>query len=100
MCSQQTMSGEAAITLPSRVDLTAVRDLGADFMDHDGQNLRVDASDVQHLGGLGLQLLMAAAQQWQDKQLDFQIAPRSEPFDRALNDFGISIDMLENRRDA
>ncbi|MFI0396094.1 STAS domain-containing protein [Paracoccus jiaweipingae] len=97
MCSQQTMPAAAAITLPARVDLTAVRDLGGDFLDHDGQNLRVDASAVQHLGGLGLQLLMAAAGQWRQRQLGFQVNPRSDNFDRALADFGVSLDMLENR---
>lgn len=81
--------GMACVSLPPRLDLTNVCDLAGDILDHDGQPLRLDAGMVEHLGGLGLQLLLTSATHWRERGLALHIAPRSAAFDAAMASFGL-----------
>ena len=86
----------ATLVLPARVDLAAVRGLAADLRARAGAALVIDASKVELLGGLGLQLLLAAGQTWSRAGRRLTFAPRSADFDRALAQFGIQVSQLEN----
>ncbi|MCL7464044.1 STAS domain-containing protein [Phaeovulum sp. NW3] len=84
------------LALASRLDLSAVQPLATALRERSGADLVIDASDVSHLGALGLQVLGAAAISWRAAGHRLQIAPRSDAFDAALQTFGIPLSALES----
>ena len=84
------------MTLPARLDLTAARRLMRDFRDRSGDPLTVDASQVDLLGGLCLQVLLAAVQDWRRRDVPLRYDPRSPAFLSALEQFGLSPASLEH----
>lgn len=85
----------ATLTLPARLDLTAARGLSADLRARADAALIIDASAVEVLGGLCLQLLLAGRQTWARAGLPLTLGPRSAAFDRALAQFGVAPAQLE-----
>ena len=83
----------AQLTLPARLDLTAAKPLAQDIAALTG-DLELDASQVTHLGGLCLQVLLAAAQSCQASGRGFQVTAPSEDFDAALSMFGVDPSQL------
>lgn len=61
----QDQSANPVINLPAVLDLRAVEPLKAALLEQRGQDLTLDASAVERVGGLGLQLLMSAVKTWQ-----------------------------------
>lgn len=80
----------ATVVLPRRLDLPAARPLARSLMEMAGQNLRIDAEGVGFLGGLCLQVLLAAGIEWRQSGKSLSIEPRSPEFDLALRQFGLS----------
>jgi chemotaxis protein CheX len=74
--------------LDAVLDLKAAGPLKAALLERRGEALQVDASQVQRLGGLCLQLLLAARRSWADDGQPLSITPRSQAFDDALGQFG------------
>jgi chemotaxis protein CheX len=64
------MSGE--IKLPKRVDLSSAMKLVSDLKSAEG-GIKVDVSDVDHLGTLGLQALIAAARHAKENGHRFEL---------------------------
>ncbi|WP_284163081.1 STAS domain-containing protein [Frigidibacter sp. SD6-1] len=87
--------GAAPVMLDRRLDLTAAAPLRARLLALRGQPVRVDASEVALLGGLCLQVLLAAAAAWRGDVRPFRIAPRSAAFDAALASFALPLSALE-----
>ncbi|RRN60648.1 STAS domain-containing protein, partial [Caulobacter sp. 602-1] len=59
----------AAIALPETLDLKAAAPLKAAFLERRGTAITVEADQVRRLGGLCLQVLLAARKAWdQDGQ--------------------------------
>lgn len=83
------------LTLPVRLDLPAARGLAADLRARAGAPLLLDASRVEVLGGLCLQLLLAARQTWARTGVPLAVGARSAAFDRALAQFGVAPAQLE-----
>ena len=83
----------AQLTLPARLDLTAARPLAQDLAALTG-DLDLDASQVTHLGGLCLQVLLASAQSCQASGRGFQVSTPSDDFDAALAMFGVDPSQL------
>ena len=54
----------AQLTLAPKLDFGAVKDLKTAVLDQVGNDLEIDASDVEHMGTLCLQVLLAAANDW------------------------------------
>jgi chemotaxis protein CheX len=79
-----------AIALDPVLDLNAAAPLTAALRQHRGRPLRLDASAVRRLGGLCLQVLLAADRAWGEDGCPLAIAPRSAAFDEALALFGAS----------
>ncbi|SDD63640.1 chemotaxis protein CheX [Paracoccus isoporae] len=77
------------LTLPARLDLTAARPLARDIAQMPGDIL-LDASAVTHLGGLCLQIILAARQHCKAQSRGFAIAAPSAEFAAALSIFGIA----------
>lgn len=77
-----------ALVLPAVLDLKAASPLKAALLDHRGGDVLIDASDVQRLGALCLQVLLAGARAWSEDGHAYRIEPRSDAFADALTLFG------------
>jgi chemotaxis protein CheX len=66
--------------LPQILDLGAAAPLQAELSAARGQPLQLDASGVERLGGLCLQVLIAAQAQWRADAVEFAIANPSAAF--------------------
>ena len=69
----------ALLTLPPALDLGAAMPLHALLLAHRGADLDLDAAGVERLGGLGLQLLLAARATWQADGMTLRILNLSAP---------------------
>ena len=74
----------AALTLPQVLDLRAAPPLRALLLAHRGADLDLDAAGVERLGGLCLQVLLAARGTWQADGMSLRIVNLSEPCRDAL----------------
>ena len=61
------------ITLPAILDLKAAGSLKAEIQLHAGSALDLDTSKVERVGGLCLQVLLAAAETWRAAGLPFRL---------------------------
>ncbi len=57
-----------------------------------GQDVSVSATRVKHIGGLCLQVLLAARQQWQADNRAFEVAGASDEFEAGLILLGLPRD--------
>ncbi len=85
----------AALQLAARLDLGAAKPLHAALLSRCGGDLVLDAGQVTHLGALGLQLLLSAAQSWRQAGHALAITPRTRAFDDALRLYGVPLDDLQ-----
>lgn len=89
-----------ALPLPPKLDLSQVGLLTTALRDRAGSDVVLDAGEVSHLGGLGLQVLLSAAQSWRSSGHSLSIQPRSEAFDEALTLFGVGLDAVQSQEAA
>ncbi len=66
--------------LPQVLDLAAATTLRTQLMERRGQKLALDGGEVERLGGLCLQVLIAARNQWRVDGVDFHIVNPSSAF--------------------
>jgi chemotaxis protein CheX len=78
----------AALVLGEVLDLNAATPLKAAFLERRGAAVEVDASGVRRLGGLCLQVLLAAKAAWSADGQAFSVTNASESFLEALRLFG------------
>ena len=76
------------VILPAILDLRAAGVLTSDLLARRGQPLTVDASGVERLGGLSLQVLLSAAKTWAADGLPLTFAPVSDAFVEQCRAFG------------
>jgi chemotaxis protein CheX len=77
--------------LPEVVDLVAVAPLRSDLIALRGEDVDLDASAVQRIGGLGVQLLLSAAATWRQDGRAFSAVRRSPAFEEALRLTGATL---------
>ena len=68
------------LTLPAFMDLRAAGTLARDLLALRGRPISLDASAVERLGGLGLQVLLSARLTWQADRNSFALVEASEAF--------------------
>ena len=78
----------ARLALTEVLDLNAATPLKAAILDLRGSALEIDACAVRRLGGLCLQVLLAAKAAWSADGHSFSITNASESFLEALRLFG------------
>ena len=86
--SDEVSEPAESFALPPVLDLKAAAPLKAALLERRGHPLELDAADVQRLGGLCLQVLLAAAAAWRSDNVSLRVGPRSEAFIDALRLFG------------
>jgi chemotaxis protein CheX len=91
MTSDRPSASPQVLTLDGRMGLTEAAPLRQHLLALDRtRDLRVCADAVSHLGALCLQVLVAAARDWQRAGRDFQLTPRSPAVAAALAQFALS----------
>lgn len=78
----------AVIALPALLDLRAAVALRDDMLALRGQAVTLDASAVERLGGLALQVLLSAAKTWAVDGCPLAISPASDAFADQCRAFG------------
>ena len=76
------------LTLPEVMDLKAATPLAQRLVDFQGRPLMLDASRVEHLGGLCFQVLLSARLSWAVDRVPLSIKDPSTTFSEALELFG------------
>jgi chemotaxis protein CheX len=87
------MSGEILKLMP-RLDYAAAAGLTAALREKTGHDLRLDASEVTHIGAMGLQVLRAAAQSWAIDGKSLGLTDVSEDCADQLSLFGFDPDSV------
>ncbi|MDZ7710213.1 MAG: STAS domain-containing protein [Roseovarius sp.] len=80
--------------LPPRLDYEATGTLHESLLASRGEAITLDAGAVTHLGGLALQLLVAAREQWRRDGLALRIEPRSRNFSEDVAMLGMVEDFF------
>jgi len=70
----------SSLALPAKLDADAAHRLKASLLERQGQSLSIDASDVQQMGTLCLQVLLAAKKSWRNEGHDFVMKNPSPAF--------------------
>lgn len=84
----------AVITLKDRLDFGAAPDLKAEIIGQVGNDLRIDASEVTHMGTLCLQILIATSTDWARQGLKFELNSPSDACVTQLSLHGFSPETL------
>ena len=80
-----TDPGQETLTLPNRFDRSAAIELKTKLDEHSGADLLLDGSEVEVVGGLGLQLLHYAKQHWASSGWALEVTAPSETLAAALS---------------
>jgi chemotaxis protein CheX len=83
-------TGLAIIKLKSVLNVTSAMATARQFLDLRGRDVIVDASQVQHLGGQTLQILLSAVRIWSEDGHSFALSECSDKFIDDLKLFGFA----------
>lgn len=91
-----TDGGTKIITLTATLDFPAAAALAEEFREQQLSPTLVDASGVQHLGALCLQVLLAAAKTWRADAVSLRVENLSLAFSEGLTRMGITVSDLSH----
>ncbi len=86
------VTSSRTLRLPARMNYAAADELSEAFEHLRDSPIEVDASEVTHLGAIGLQVLMAARTQWQLDGVLFRLTGSSPAFTDSLRLLGVPPD--------
>lgn len=89
------LSPGVVLILPAILDVRAAESLKSELMAVRGQPVTIDASAVDRLGGLGLQVLMSAAKTWRADDQVLTFINVSEAMSEQWLAFGAPLNDLE-----
>ncbi|WP_374516103.1 STAS domain-containing protein [Brevundimonas sp.] len=78
----------AVVVLPAVLDLHAAGSVKTELLARRGEPLALDASGVERLGGLSLQVLLSAARTWAADGQELIVSPVSDAFVEQCRAFG------------
>jgi chemotaxis protein CheX len=79
------------VILPVDIGVANAASLQAQLIGKRGEPTMIDAGNVDRLGALGLQVLLAAAKTWRDDGVELRIVEASESFRSALRITGVEL---------
>jgi chemotaxis protein CheX len=82
------------ISLAAVLDLNEASTLRGKLVGLRGSNVVVDASSVERVGALCVQVIMAAAKTWDEDKLSFTFSKVSDAFQKTMQLIGVNIDHL------
>jgi chemotaxis protein CheX len=77
-----------SVRLPEALDADAAARLATEMLGLSGCRVAIDASGVQRMGALGLQVLLAARKTWASDGILLTLQDPSPPFEEAMRLFG------------
>lgn len=77
------------VRLPRRLDVSAGIELRETLLQRRGSPLELDASAVESVSGLALEMIVAAARQWAEDGAEFSFAAPSDGFAAACRTLGL-----------
>jgi len=84
-------SNVKTIVLEDNLSFASLEKLHELLNKHRGESVSLDASNVQNISGLCLQLLLSSQKSWVAEDLKFEITEQSPAFEAALSSAGISV---------
>ena len=88
MSKSRSKRKAATLQLPAILDIKAAEPLKRELLAARGQPATIDASAVQRMGGLGLQVLLSAQATWEADGQALRFAGATEAFCESLSLFG------------
>jgi chemotaxis protein CheX len=85
---------EKTLNLAAVLDLNEASTLRSKLMGLRGSNVAIDASGVERLGTLCVQVLLSAAKTWNEDKLSFTFSKVSEAFQKTMQMIGVDMDHL------
>ncbi|NKN34856.1 STAS domain-containing protein [Agrobacterium sp. a22-2] len=82
------------LELPAVLDLNEASALRDKLLSMRGSGLTVDASGVERVGALCVQVLMAGAKAWEEDKHPFSVTKASDAFLKTIQLLGLNIDHL------
>lgn len=86
--------GVKTISLAAVLDLNEASTLRGKLMGIRGNNVAIDASGVERIGALCVQVIMAAAKTWDEDKLSFTFSKVSDAFQKTMQMIGVDISHL------
>ena len=86
--------GAKTISLAAVLDLNEASTLRGKLMGLRGSNVVIDASGVERIGALCVQVIMAAAKTWDEDKLSFTFSKVSDAFQKTMQLIGVDINHL------
>lgn len=83
--------------LPKTLDVAAVRAVRENLLGRRGTATIVDASELERIGALGVELLIAAQRQWRNDETVLQIVGMSDTVKDTFTDLGLDATTLDVR---
>ncbi|MGG6896320.1 MULTISPECIES: STAS domain-containing protein [Rhizobium] len=90
----RSRKGEKTISLAAVLDLNEASTLRGKLMGMRGSNVVIDASGVERIGALCMQVIMAAAKTWDEDKLSFTFSKVSDAFQKTMQMIGVDISHL------
>ena len=85
------------LALAPVLDLNEASALHAKLMELRGNPVEVDASAVERVGALCVQVLMAGAKTWEEEKLSFSFSKMSDAFTKTTQLIGVDVDRLMSK---
>lgn len=82
-------AGYCQITLDAKLASRAAPGLYAELAQHKEEILVLDASKVEQIGALSMQILVAAAKSWGDRGIEFEVVDPSAAFVESAETIGL-----------
>ncbi|KQS90907.1 MULTISPECIES: STAS domain-containing protein [unclassified Rhizobium] len=87
-------AAQKSLSLAPVLDLNEANALHTKLMGLRGNTLVIDASAVERVGALCVQVLMAGAKSWEEDKQSFTFAKVSDAFTKTTQLIGVNIDHL------
>ncbi|MFT2210871.1 STAS domain-containing protein [Rhizobium giardinii] len=87
-------AAQKSLSLAPVLDLNEANTLHGKLMALRGNNLVVDASAVERVGALCVQVLLAGAKSWEEDKHSFAFSKVSDAFTKTTQLIGVNIDHL------
>ena len=87
-------SAAKTLSLDNVLDLNAAGSLHSQLMAERGSDLVIDASAVERVGALCIQVLMSAAKTWQEEKHSLTFAQMSEALMKTMQLAGVNYDHM------
>lgn len=89
-----TLTANGTLVLPPILDLRSADTLKAALVSARGQALTIDASEVERIGGIGLQILLSAIRTWKADAQPLAFVNVAEEFSQQWQSFGAPLNDL------